>query len=118
MPPTAIATSPREEVQGLLTKDPSFSAERKLLAVSATETSDEEINETLPRTIHPPLKLENHPVDERLPLKAIVVGAGITGITAGILLPAKVPGLSLTIYERHSDIVRRFPSPLWPILTV
>lgn len=108
MPPTAIATSPRQDAQALLTKDPNFNGERKLPTVFATETSDEEINETLPRTIHPPLKLENHPVDERLPLKAIVVGAGITGITAGILLPAKVPGLSLTIYERHSDIVRRF----------
>ncbi|KAL4865333.1 hypothetical protein BDV12DRAFT_211106 [Aspergillus spectabilis] len=44
------------------------------------------------------------PPGGRTPLKAIVVGAGITGITAGILLPAKVPGLSLTIYERYSDI--------------
>ncbi|OJJ00880.1 hypothetical protein ASPVEDRAFT_127510 [Aspergillus versicolor CBS 583.65] len=104
MPPTAIATSPAQDSPALLTKDLNFNGEGKLPAVSATETSDEEINETLPRTIHPPLILENHPVDERLPLKAIVVGAGITGITAGILLPAKVPGLNLTIYERHSDI--------------
>jgi hypothetical protein len=57
------------------------------------------------RTIDPPLILEDHPVDEHPSIKAIVVGGGITGITAGILLPAKVPGLELTIYERYSDIV-------------
>lgn len=107
MPPTAIATSPGPDGQALPTKDLTVTGETKAPAVTATEISDGKINETLPRTIHPPLILENHPVDERLPLKAIVVGAGITGITAGVLLPAKVPGLSLTIYERHSDIVRR-----------
>ncbi|KAL2820913.1 hypothetical protein BDW59DRAFT_174364 [Aspergillus cavernicola] len=58
----------------------------------------------IPKSINPPLILEDHPVDERLSIKAIVVGAGITGINAGILLPAKVPELKLTIYERHSDI--------------
>lgn len=107
MPPTAIATSPGPDGQALPTKDLTVNGEKKAPAFTATEISDGQITETLPRTIHPPLILENHPVDERLPLKAIVVGAGITGITAGVLLPAKVPGLSLTIYERHSDIVRR-----------
>ncbi|KAF9894843.1 hypothetical protein FE257_004464 [Aspergillus nanangensis] len=58
-----------------------------------------------PRTIEPPFILEDHPVDESLSIKAIVVGAGITGITAGVLLPIKVPGLQLQIYERHPDIV-------------
>ena len=33
------------------------------------------------------------------------VGAGLTGITAGILLPAKVPGISLTIFEKNADVV-------------
>ncbi|KAL4882479.1 hypothetical protein BJY04DRAFT_227120 [Aspergillus karnatakaensis] len=64
----------------------------------------DESQDSLPRTINPPFVLESHPVDEKIPLKAIVIGAGITGITAGILLPAKVPGLSLTIYERYTDI--------------
>lgn len=35
-----------------------------------------------------------------------MIGAGISGITAGILLPAKVPGIELTIYEKNSDVVR------------
>ncbi|KAL4745502.1 hypothetical protein BDW72DRAFT_208140 [Aspergillus terricola var. indicus] len=70
--------------------------------------------ETLPRTINPPFILEEHPVDERLPIKAIVVGAGITGVTAGVLLPAKVPGLSLAIHERHSDIGGVWHSNIYP----
>jgi hypothetical protein len=49
--------------------------------------------------------LENHPIDELPPIKVIVVGAGVSGITAGILLPEKVPGIDLTIYDRNSDLV-------------
>ncbi|KAM0416000.1 hypothetical protein ACHAPT_013055 [Fusarium lateritium] len=56
------------------------------------------------RTVWPPLQLEDHPIDENPPIRAVVVGSGISGITAGILLPAKVPNLDLTIYERNEDI--------------
>lgn len=64
-------------------------------------------DEQLPklRTIFPPLEIEDQPIDTITPLKVIVVGAGIAGITAGILLPRKVPGIDLTILERHSDVV-------------
>lgn len=54
----------------------------------------------------PPLELEEHPIDEVGPIKVIVVGAGIAGITAAILLPRKVPNLELQVLERHSDLVR------------
>lgn len=33
------------------------------------------------------------------------VKAGLAGITAGILLPAKVPGVQLTIFEKNEDVV-------------
>jgi hypothetical protein len=39
-----------------------------------------------------------------------VIGAGIAGITAGILLPIKVPGIDLTIFEKNPDVVSCF---LW-----
>jgi protoporphyrinogen oxidase len=39
-------------------------------------------------------------------LKVAVVGAGLAGITAGVLLPAKVPGIKLTIFEKNNDVVR------------
>lgn len=57
------------------------------------------------RTVFPPLEIEEHAIDEVRSLRVVVVGAGIAGITAGILLPAKVPGLDLTIYEKASDVV-------------
>ena len=34
-----------------------------------------------------------------------MIGAGIAGITAGVLLPRKVPGIQLTIFDKNSDVV-------------
>lgn len=50
-------------------------------------------------------QLEDHPIDERRKLRVIVIGAGLSGILAGILLPIKVPGIELTILEKNSDVV-------------
>ena len=35
-----------------------------------------------------------------------MIGAGISGITAGVLLPIKVPGIQLTIFDKNRDVVR------------
>lgn len=51
------------------------------------------------------LQLENHPIDQVRNLRVAVIGAGLAGITAGVLLPAKVPGIKLRIYEKNSDLV-------------
>lgn len=64
------------------------------------------------RTLFPPLVIEEHPIDEVLRLRVVVVGAGIAGINAGILLPRKVPNIDLVILERHADLVRPNPSIL------
>lgn len=37
-------------------------------------------------------KLSEHYIDDVPALKVCVIGAGLAGITAGVLLPAKVPG--------------------------
>lgn len=53
--------------------------------------------------------LGNHSIDEtedNRRLTVVVVGAGISGILAGVLLPAKVPNISLRILEKNSDVVR------------
>lgn len=44
-------------------------------------------------------------IDNVRELKVAVIGAGLSGINAGILLPAKVPGIKLTIFEKNSDVV-------------
>ena len=53
-------------------------------------------------------KLENHQLDDVRALKVAVVGAGLSGILAGILLPVKVPGIILTIFEKNCDVVSPF----------
>jgi hypothetical protein len=71
------------------------------------------------RTVFPPLELEEHPIDDVRPLRVIVVGAGVSGITAAVLFPAKVPKIDLVIYERNSDVVSlpRALKWIWGLLT-
>lgn len=73
------------------------------------EVSSPDVNSTTPqtRTIFPPLELEEHALDDVRPLRVVVVGAGISGITSATFLPAKVPNIDLVVYERESDIVSR-----------
>ncbi|KAI1210378.1 FAD/NAD(P)-binding domain-containing protein [Annulohypoxylon truncatum] len=52
----------------------------------------------------PTLKLENRYIDEPRQLRVAVIGAGLSGVLAGILLPAKVPGIKLTIFEKNADV--------------
>ncbi|PYI36755.1 FAD/NAD(P)-binding domain-containing protein [Aspergillus indologenus CBS 114.80] len=49
-------------------------------------------------------EIEEHPIDQVRPIKVGVIGAGLAGITAGILFPAKVPGVDLRIYEKNADV--------------
>jgi len=42
-------------------------------------------------------------IDEPRPLRVAVIGGGLSGILTGILLPAKVPSIQLTIYEKNVD---------------
>jgi len=44
-------------------------------------------------------------IDEPRSLRVAVIGGGLSGITAGVLLPAKVPNIKLTIYEKNHDFV-------------
>lgn len=55
----------------------------------------------------PAFEIEEHPIDQVRPIKVGVIGAGLAGITAGILFPAKVPGVDLRIYEKNADVVSR-----------
>lgn len=55
---------------------------------------------------HSNLQLEDHPIDQGRSLNVAVIGAGMAGVMAGILLPVKVPGMNLKIFEKNSDVVR------------
>lgn len=54
-------------------------------------------------------ELEERPVDQVRPIKVGIIGAGLSGITAGILLPAKLPGLDLRIWDKNADVVCSYP---------
>jgi hypothetical protein len=49
-------------------------------------------------------KIRERPVDYHRELKVAVIGGGLSGITAGILLPKKVPNINLTIIEKNGDL--------------
>ncbi|KAK2063073.1 4-hydroxyacetophenone monooxygenase [Colletotrichum caudatum] len=61
---------------------------------------------TPPKSIYDdyPIKLVDRYIDEPRELRVAVIGAGLAGVLAGILLPAKVPGIKLTIYEKNADV--------------
>lgn len=44
-------------------------------------------------------------VDEPRKIKVIVIGGGLAGILGGCLLPQKVPGVELVIYEKNHEFV-------------
>jgi len=51
------------------------------------------------------LKLENRLIDDVRKLRVAVIGAGLSGVLAGVLFPAKVPNIELTIFEKNADVV-------------
>lgn len=59
------------------------------------------------RSVKTHFEIEEHPIDVVRPIKVGIIGAGLAGITAGVLLPAKLPGLDLRIYDKNADVVRQ-----------
>lgn len=53
---------------------------------------------------HGQVHIPNRAIDEARPLKAIYVGAGISGILAAIEFLRSVPSLDLVIYEKNPEI--------------
>jgi hypothetical protein len=50
-------------------------------------------------------KPEDRGIDEVRSLRVVVIGAGLSGVLAAILLPVKVPKIDLVIYEKNEDVV-------------
>jgi hypothetical protein len=90
----------------------------------STETSD--IAKEIPVLLEEPkpwkynlpeISLVDRHADEPRKLRVAVIGAGLSGVIAGVLLPAKVPGIELTIFDKNADVVRWlfFPRQCWLI---
>ena len=48
--------------------------------------------------------LYTHCVDDYRPMKVIVIGAGLSGILAGIRFPQYIKNLDLTIYDKNTNV--------------
>lgn len=48
--------------------------------------------------------LPHLPVNHARPIKVVCIGAGYSGILAGIRFPQKIKNLHLTIYEKNDDV--------------
>jgi hypothetical protein len=59
---------------------------------------------TAPTNIEGLPPLWEHCVDDYRPIKIIVIGAGLSGILAGIRFTQRIPNLELTIYEKNEDV--------------
>ncbi|KAI0653122.1 FAD/NAD-P-binding domain-containing protein [Cubamyces menziesii] len=51
-----------------------------------------------------PFTLGDFCIDEYEPIKVIVIGAGFSGLLAGIRFPQKIPNVQLTIYEKGAGV--------------
>lgn len=59
------------------------------------------------------ISIVNRFIDQPRELRVAVIGGGLSGVLAGVLLPAKVPNIKLTIYEKNHDFVSK-PTALLP----
>lgn len=96
------------------------SDQHELKSAGEVDVDVEKLSQRRPAPVNYPkskLELINRPVDEPRKLRVAVIGAGLAGITAGIFLPAKVPGIELTIFDKNEDVVSLLVAPKTPIKT-
>jgi hypothetical protein len=51
-----------------------------------------------------PNDLSRRAVDNLRPMKVIVLGAGMSGIIAGVFFPRQIENLELVIYDKNADL--------------
>ena len=121
--PSFLATKPSYEVKDELVDDTGSgassisdsSASDHSLGLTSTKSREEKVAEA--HTTYYPhptsFKLSDHPIDNYRELRVAIVGAGLSGISAGALLPAKVPGIKLTIFEKNADVVSPYAMSIY-----
>ncbi|KAL7277473.1 hypothetical protein ACG7TL_008394 [Trametes sanguinea] len=64
-----------------------------------------------------PYTLGDYCIDEYRPIRVVVVGAGFSGITAGVRFQQKIPNVSLAIYEKSAGVGGTWFNNKYPGLT-
>ncbi|KAL6251803.1 hypothetical protein RBB50_002013 [Rhinocladiella similis] len=59
-------------------------------------------------------ELQDHGIDEIRSLRVVVIGAGLSGVLASILLPVKVPKIDLVVYEKNEDVGGTWLENIYP----
>ncbi|EPQ60007.1 flavin-binding monooxygenase [Gloeophyllum trabeum ATCC 11539] len=62
-------------------------------------------------------KLGDFSIDEYRPIRVVCIGAGVSGIVAGIRFPQRVPNLDFTIYDKNAGIGGTWYSNKYPGLS-
>ncbi|KAF3481853.1 uncharacterized protein GIQ15_04612 [Arthroderma uncinatum] len=82
--------------------------EQPIPATAAPEVNkilpEAELEPKHPSYTLPTISLVDRYADEPRKIRVAVIGAGLSGLIAGVLLPAKVPSIELTIFEKNSDV--------------
>ncbi|KAI4678500.1 uncharacterized protein J4E84_008756 [Alternaria hordeiaustralica] len=85
--------------------------------LASAEGTKQDASHAALTTSYPVSKLQLSPtqyIDHVRSLRVTVIGAGLAGINAGILLPAKVPGIDLTIFEKNDDVSGTWLENVYP----
>src|SRR5579859_5812446 len=51
-----------------------------------------------------PFQCEEHSIDELRPVRAIIIGAGISGITCSIRMRQRIKNFTFQVYEKNPDV--------------
>lgn len=90
-----------------------LASEETVKAISDSDASEPRTgNEAkLSHYANPEVQLVDRFIDEYRPLRVAIIGGGLSGVLAGVLLPQKVPGIQLTIFDKNKDFVSKHPPP-------
>ncbi|KPI36940.1 putative sterigmatocystin biosynthesis monooxygenase stcW [Cyphellophora attinorum] len=112
-----IATDPNTK-HVLIPTDSSIASSSEHDVDTQSDTSVEEESKPSARLndLYPVsgLDLPDHHIDDVRSLRVAVIGAGLSGVTAGVLLPAKVPKIQLTIFDKNEDVSGTWLENVYP----
>ncbi|KAK3312895.1 hypothetical protein B0H66DRAFT_524416 [Apodospora peruviana] len=101
--PTLTESEPESTTSSLPLTEPLTDITVPAMAEDPTPATETQTSQHLPSYPKSRITLIDRFIDQPRELRVAVIGGGLAGILAGILFPAKVPNINLTIYEKNHD---------------